>query len=327
MTVTANGGGRDNPLLPALVLTAGLATRLRPLSSVRAKGALPVAGEPLVRRILTWLRANGVTDAVLNLHHLPHTLTAAVGDGSDLGVRVRYSWEHPVLGSAGGPKRAVPLLAAPQFLIVNGDTLTDLELAPVVASHRDSDALVTMAVVPNTEPHKYSGLAVDGDGRVTGVVPRGSTQPSHHFFGVQVVDVEALSRVPDGVPYETVAQLYPALIAERPGSVRAFHATAEYHDIGTPSDYLSTTLRLAEREGLRTSVGERVRIHAGARVERSILWDDVVIEDGTMLKECIVTDGVRVPADTSWHGVTMRVAGGELAPGERRIGELAIASI
>ena len=70
---------------------------------------LPVAGEPLVRRIIRWLAGQGVTDLVLNLHHLPHTLTAVVGDGRDLGVRVRYSWEQPVvLGSAGGPRQALP---------------------------------------------------------------------------------------------------------------------------------------------------------------------------------------------------------------------------
>ena len=92
-------------MIPALVLTAGLATRLRPLSLVRAKAALPVAGEALARRVLRWLAGAGVTDAVLNLHHLPHTLTAIVGDGSDLDLRVRYSWEMPVLGSAGGPRR------------------------------------------------------------------------------------------------------------------------------------------------------------------------------------------------------------------------------
>ena len=64
-----------------------------------------------------------------------------------------------------------------------------------------------------------------------------------------------------------------------------------------------------------------------ARIERSILWDDVIVEDGAMLKECVVTDGVRVPADTSWHGVTIRVASGELTPGERRIEGLAIGSL
>jgi NDP-sugar pyrophosphorylase family protein len=93
-------------MIPALVLTAGLATRLRPLSLVRAKAALPVAGEPLACRILRSLGAAGVTDAVLNLHHLPHTLTSLVGDGTGTGLRVRYSWEVPVLGSAGG--RSLP---------------------------------------------------------------------------------------------------------------------------------------------------------------------------------------------------------------------------
>ena len=67
-------------MIPALILTAGLGTRLRPLSYVRAKGALPLAGEPLARRILRWLHDAGVRDAVLNLHHLPQTLTGAIGD-------------------------------------------------------------------------------------------------------------------------------------------------------------------------------------------------------------------------------------------------------
>ena len=111
----------------ALVLTAGLATRLRPLSFVRAKAALPVAGVPIVIRILRQLEAAGITDAVLNLHHRPDSLTRLVGDGSGVGLRLRYSWEHPVLGSAGGPARAVPLLGGPSggdepFLVVNGDT-------------------------------------------------------------------------------------------------------------------------------------------------------------------------------------------------------------
>src|SRR6266508_141826 len=88
---------RTDLLRHALVLTAGLGTRLRPLTDVRAKPAIPVAGEPMIRRIITWLASRGVTDLVLNLHHLPHTLTAVVGDASDLGVRVRYSWEQPTI--------------------------------------------------------------------------------------------------------------------------------------------------------------------------------------------------------------------------------------
>jgi NDP-sugar pyrophosphorylase family protein len=312
-------------MVPALVLTAGLATRLRPLSLVRAKAALPVAGVPLVHRILRSLAAAGVTDAVLNLHHLPHTLTRIVGDGHGLGVRVRYSWEVPVLGAAGGPRRAVPLLGS-TFLIVNGDTLTDLDIGALVADHRRSGALVTMAVVPNTQRDKYSGLSANRDGALTSFAKRGSPDNAFHFIGVQVVDAEAFASVPPNVPFET-STLYTSLVASRPGSIRLFNASAEFFDIGTPADYLETSLRFSDREGGAYSRSSGARVAPSARVERSVLWDDVVVEAGTMLRECVVTDGVRVPADTSWHGVTIRLADGALAPGERRVDDLAIASL
>jgi NDP-sugar pyrophosphorylase family protein len=312
-------------MVPALVLTAGLATRLRPLSFVRAKAALPVAGVPLVHRILRSLAASGVSDAVLNLHHLPHTLTRVVGDGSGLGVRVRYSWEVPVLGPAGGPRRAIALLGS-TFLIVNGDTLTDLDVGALIADHRRSGALVTMAVVPNTERDKYSGLSADDDGALTGFAKRGAPDNAFHFIGVQVAEAESFASVPPDVPFET-SVLYMSLIASRPGSIRVFKATAEFFDIGTPADYLDTSLRIGEREGQGVVWPSGARVDPSARIERSVLWDDVVVEAGAMLRECVVTDGVRVPADTSWHGVTMRVADGELAPGERRIEDLAIASL
>ena len=95
-------------LPPALVLAAGLGTRLRPLTFCRAKAAVPVAGVPLICRHLTRLAARGVRDVVVNLHHRPNTITGVVGDGAALGCRVRYSWERVLLGSAGGPRRAPP---------------------------------------------------------------------------------------------------------------------------------------------------------------------------------------------------------------------------
>ena len=317
-------------MIPALVLTAGLATRLRPLSLVRAKAVLPVAGTPLVIRILRQLSAAGIADVVLNLHHLPSSITGVVGDGTDLGLRVRYSWENPVLGSAGGPRRAIPLLrtASPStFLLVNGDTLTDAGIPAVIESHRSTGALVTMAVVPNTEPMKYGGALVDDRDVITGFVPRGSSQPSWHVIGVQVAEMEAFRDVPDNVPYESVRTLYPALIASRAGAVRAFRCRAEFFDIGTPADYLSTSLQFAQREGGQRLLGERSVIDAAATVQDSILWDDVMVEAGAMLKECVVTDGVRVPADTSWHGVSLRVCEGPLEPGEREYDGLAIAAL
>jgi NDP-sugar pyrophosphorylase family protein len=314
-------------VIPALVLTAGLATRLRPLSLVRAKAALPVAGEPLVRRILGQLHRSGVTRAVLNLHHKPESVARAVGDGTDVGVRVRYSWESPaVLGSAGGPRHALSLIDSGTFLIVNGDTLTDVDLGAMLEQHRRQQALVTMALVRNTEPHKYGGARLDAHGSVTGFVARGSTDPSYHFVGVQIAEASAFAPLADNEPYESVAALYPALITSSPHSVRGFVSEAAFMDIGTPADYLDTSLSIAAREG-RTTVGARTSIAPGARLERSILWDDVNVGEGAYLHECIVTDGVQVPADTSWRGVTMRRWTGELTPGEKRIGNLAIASI
>jgi mannose-1-phosphate guanylyltransferase len=288
-------------VLPALLLTAGLGTRLRPLSSVRAKPALPVAGTPLVTRILGWLASHGVRDVILNLHHRPETICAVVGDGRALGMRARYSWENPVLGSAGGPRRALPLLDAPRFFIINGDTLTDLDPADVAAEHARSAALVTMAVVPNTAPEHYGGVLVDESGCITGFTGRGSATPSWHFVGVQVAEAAAFGSVREGEPAETVAWLYPSLVRERPGSVRAYRCGASFVDIGTPADYLRTSLRLAEAAGDPSLLsGSGTVVDRSARIVRTALWDNVQVGPGAVLTECVVADGVRVPPGARW---------------------------
>jgi mannose-1-phosphate guanylyltransferase len=319
--------------LPALLLTAGLGTRLRPLSDVRAKPALPVAGEALVRRILRWLAAAGVTDAVLNLHHLPETVCAEVGDGGDLGLRVRYSFENPVLGSAGGPRRALPLLASPRFFIVNGDTLTDLDPASVADSHARSGALVTLAVVPNDAPERYGGVLVAPDGAVTGFTRRGSREPSWHFIGVQVAEAAAFETLPPDRPAESVAALYPALTRAAPGSVRAHRCSASFADIGTPADYLATSLGLAAAavgtpSARETLAGARATIAPSARLDRTILWDDVEVSAGAHLTECIVSDGVRVPERVRWNRLAV-VPAARCRPlaGAEIVGDLVLAPI
>ena len=300
-------------LPPALVLTAGLGTRLRPLTYVRAKAAVPVNGETLVRRIIRWLVSQRVTDLVLNLHHLPATVAASVGDGSDLGARVRYSWENPVLGSAGGPRHALPLLTDPgsriphpgTFFLVNGDTLTDVDLEPMLAHHRASGARVTMALIPNPRPDKYGGVVVAGGSRVTGFTRAGSGGPSFHFIGVQVAEASVFSVLDDGVPAETVNTLYPRLIAEDPHSVSAFVCAASFRDIGTPADYLDTSLQLAQTEGDRLISGRGTQIDARARIVRSAVWDDVRIGPDADITECIVADGVTIPAGAVYRRVAL----------------------
>ncbi len=311
---------------PALVLTAGLGSRLRPLSYVRAKPAMPVAGTPLVRRIFAWLVSHGVRDLVLNLHYKPQTITAVAGDGSDLGLRVRYSFEDPILGSAGGPRHALAMIDSPRFFVINGDTLTDVELGALADSHKASGALVTMALIVQPDAGHYGGVGLDAEGAVTGFIRRG-TPSTYHFIGVQAVNAEAFSHVAADQPADTVGALYPMLLAERPGSIRGFVCDASFHDIGTPHDYLQTSLLLAHQEGRPLPlVGRDCAIDATAIVEDSILWDEVVVGAGATLTRCVLADGVRVPEGARFEdaAIVRRPIGYTPLAGEEIAGSLLV---
>lgn len=295
------------PISHALLLTAGLGTRLQPLTFVRAKPAIPLAGEPLVSRITRWLVSHGITELVLNLHYRPESITRVVGDGRHLGARVRYSWEQPaVLGSAGGPRVAAPIVGADPFLIVNGDTLTDVDLAAVIGQHQATGALVTMALVPNTMPNHYGGVRLDADGRVTGFARRGpDAVGTFHFIGVQVAAAAAFAAVTPGTAANSVGDVYDRLIAERPGCIRGFVSEAGFWDIGSVADYWQTTVRFADRsddDGRGTlGRGGGVRIEASAIVRDSVLWDRVRVGAGARLDGCIVTDDVVVPDGAAYR--------------------------
>ena len=313
----------------ALVLTAGYGTRLHPLSAQRAKPAVPVGGEPLIQRILRWLASQGVRDLVLNLHHRPDTLTTVVGDGADLDVRVRYSWEPTLLGSAGGPRRALDLLDVDPFWIVNGDTLTDVDLPAMADRHAATGAQVTLALVPNPRPEHYGGVLVDGD-RVIGFTAPGDRSPTFHFVGVQLASASLFKPLAPDQPLDSVGGLYRERLARGRRDIGAFVSDAAFHDIGTPADYLATCLALAPRAGLDRMVqtGERARIAPDARLIRSVLWDDVTIEAGVVLTECVVGDRTRVPAGTRLTGKVL-VPDGEVTarPGDERAEGLLIAPL
>jgi mannose-1-phosphate guanylyltransferase len=298
----------------ALVLTAGLGTRLRPLTLVRAKSAIPVAGVPLIRRIVAWLVKSGITQIVLNLHHLPASITAVVGDGSDLGARVRYSWEQPeVLGSAGGPRLAALLMAPGPFFIVNGDTLTDLDLSTLARAHAAAEALVTMALVPNTEPDRYGGVQLDEGGRVTRFVARGdAARGSFHFIGAQIASPEAFADMTPGTVARSVGGVYDRLVTRRPGSIRGFVSGASFWDIGTVADYWRTSSAFAGDDAT-SGCGRDAHVAPDAVVVRSILWDGVHVGRAVKLEECIVTDGVHVPAGASYRRAVLRAEGDRVA--------------
>jgi NDP-sugar pyrophosphorylase family protein len=313
-------------LPPALILAAGLGTRLRPLSFCRAKAAVPVAGIPLICRHLTGLAAQGLRDVVVNLHHRPETIARVVGDGAALGCRVRYSWERSLLGSAGGPRRALPLLGD-HFLIVNGDTLCDIDLTALVDAHRRSGALVTLAVTSNPAPHRYGGVIVDNDGWVTAFARPGDPRRPWHFVGIQVADAAAFAPLTDGVFAASIGGLYDTLLTGQ-GQVAIHQVTGRFHDIGTPTDYFETN-RVMGADGERdVSRGIHTVVHPSAQVERSILWDDVSVGPGCIVTDSVLADGVRLPDDTILdRQAVVRVpsepdTGFALPSGAARIGDL-----
>jgi mannose-1-phosphate guanylyltransferase len=317
----------------ALVLTAGLGTRLRPLTSRRAKPALPVAGRPLVARILDGLRARGVTDAVLNLHAHPDSIAAVVGDGSPFGLRVRYSLEPQILGSAGGPRHALPLIDDDPFLIVNGDTLTDVDLAALCAAHARSGARVTMAVIANPAPGHYGGFDADAEGIVRELVTaaawraRVAAHPEAvapwHFIGVQVVDRDVFAALPDNQPAESVRGIYRDWLATQPGAVRIFVADTAFDDIGTAADYHRTSLAYARGEA-SVLVESGAGIAAGARVVDTIVLAGAVVGTGAVLSDCIVCETTQVPNGYHDDGAIVAPAAWiDAAPGGTRAGPLA----
>lgn len=300
------------PFPSAIVLTAGLGTRLAPVTSAVAKPAVPVGGKALVVRVLEWLAGHGVTNAVLNLHHLPHTVTAVVGDGTPCGLRVRYSWEPVILGSAGGPRLALSLLPGQTdpVLIVNGDTLTDLDLGALIEAHTENaadGALVTLAAIANPRPDHYNGLEIDEAGRVLRVRPKGDAIGTWHFIGVQMAAPGVFAGLPIGQPAETVAGVYRDLIATRPGAVRVFRSTASFLDVGTPADYINAAWSLGTPSTAHPGVviepggndddGPPV-LAADATFERCVVWKGATVGARASLTRCIVLSGAIVPAGT-----------------------------
>lgn len=251
--------------------------------------------------------------AVLNLHYLPETITAQVGDGSDLGLRVRYSFESPVLGSAGGPRKALALLPDEDFFIINGDTLTNVNLDAMAANHRETGALVTIAVVPNQWPQRYGGLVVDALGRFHSVVPRGSSVRSYHVVGVQVAHPSAFAHLPLDEPAESISGVYRALVKTNIGAVRAFLTQADFWDVGTPADYLDASRSIGEREGRPfPHVGAGSLVDPTASLVETVLWDRVEVGAGAVLNRCIVADGVTIPAGVRFQNCVIIQREGEL---------------
>jgi len=295
----------------AMVLAAGLGLRMRPLTLLRAKPALPVLNRPLLHWTLERLARHRVTDVIINLHHLPETVTAAVGDGRDFGLRVTWSRERTILGTGGGPRAVRDFFGDQPFLLVNGDMLFDFDLSRLLTRHRAAGVPATLALLPNPDPRTYGPVVTGPDGRIRSLAgrPRHARGTVSLFTGVHVLDPALLERLPQGAS-DSVRDLYAPLVAEG-ARLLGVRVRGAWYDLGRPSLYLSAQIRRLRggrslvHPSARVEAGARVfasvvgpgaRVAAGAVVEGSVLWEGTEVEAGARVRGSILVTGAAVGA-------------------------------
>ncbi|HXG18486.1 MAG TPA: NDP-sugar synthase [Methylomirabilota bacterium] len=200
----------------AMILAAGFGTRLQPLTNTTPKALVPVAGRPLIEYGLLFLRSQGITEVVINLHHLGEKIRAALGDGSLYGLRIIYSPEDPILESGGGIKKAQPLLAGDTFIVLNCDTILDLDLQEVLAFHQRKRAIATLVLRPDPNAAQYGVLAINSSGQIRRIRDQALAviEPvsPYMFTGLQILEPRVFAFMPELKPFSTTRETYPRLL-------------------------------------------------------------------------------------------------------------------
>jgi mannose-1-phosphate guanylyltransferase len=326
----------------AMILAGGLSTRLYPLTKNVPKALVPVGGVPNVVHVIHYLHAYGFDEIAINLHYLPDAIVSGLGDGSAFGVRLHYSLEPELLGSAGAVKKMQPFFGREVFVVVGCDDLTDLPLDRMLAFHRDRQAIASIGLVRCEEVEQYGVVVIDERGKVVGVQekpPKGTERSKLANTGIYAFSPAILDWIPADRFYDFGKQVFPAL----EGAGEAFFGFdargAYWADIGTPSEYRRASYDLVSGaftipgvrgsgidptaelgEAVRTEgplwVGARTRIGDGVTiVGPSVVGNDVVVEPNARLERSIVWDGATIGADASLRdtvvGKNYRVASGE----------------
>jgi NDP-sugar pyrophosphorylase family protein len=222
-----------------MILAAGLGTRLQPLTSATPKPLLPVAGRPLIVWTLLLLRRAGILEAMINLHHLGHLIEQELGDGSQLGLRLAYSHEPVILGTGGGIKQAESFFRGEPFLVINGDTLFELDLAGLLAFHHTHGGLATMVLREDREAERWGLVELDGSRRILRITGRGCQDGraagTRMFAGIHVMHPRLLRTLPAG----HASSIIDAYVAElqRGESIFGFDLTGYWSDVGTVERY------------------------------------------------------------------------------------------
>ena len=216
----------------AVILAGGRGTRLRPYTTIFPKPLMPVGDMPILEIVIRQLKHAGITDIVMAVGHLAELLEAYFGDGSRLGVRITYSREETPLGTA-GPLALIPGLDE-TFLVMNGDVLTTIDYTALIAEHRRSGALATIATHRRDVRIDLGVIETDASGRLTDYIEK----PTYHYrvsMGIYIFEPAVLGYVTPGQRLDFPELILRLLAADQP--VQSFPFDGYWLDIGRPDDY------------------------------------------------------------------------------------------
>ena len=282
----------------AIVLSAGYGTRLWPLTEDRTKPAIPILGKPLVGYVAEYLAGYGIDEIVVNLHHRPESVRRALGDGSRFGVKLYYVEEPEILGTSGALDNTREFFERDTFVVVNGKIITDIDLNAALETHRKTNAIATLVLLPNTRRERFSVVETE-DGRIKGfggMPAQDGTGPAPLMFtGIHILEPRIFDYIPRGVFSDSVINVYPPAIAS--GETLAAHvASGKWRELSTLRRYLDISVELLKEEGKALVAGAQTVISTSATVTESILWDDVEVAAGARVTRAILADDVKIHA-------------------------------
>ncbi len=227
----------------AMLLAAGLGTRLRPLTLEIPKPLLPLNGTTLIDHQLRYLAKNNITNVAINLHHLGEKIRDHVGDGARFGLEIYYSEEPQILGTGGGIKKAARFFGRSPFVVLNADTLIAADISALVKTHFSSGAQATMAVKGLFDGSGFTPIDVDERGFI-----KGFGSGSYFYTGLQILSPDMFDALP---PADTPACLIQdgyVKLMERGGRIKAFEYDGYFNDLGTPERYEAAKTAISEGE-------------------------------------------------------------------------------
>jgi mannose-1-phosphate guanylyltransferase len=300
-----------------MVMAAGKGTRLRPVTDLLPKPMAPVANRPVLHHILRLLQRHGFDQVVANLHHMPDVITGYFGDGSAVGVELRYAFEPELLGTAGGVKNNEDFLGADTFLVMSGDALTDIDLTGLVAAHRRNGSIATIAVKEVADPSLYGVVVTDDDDRVVGFQEKPSREEARSHLcncGIYVFEPEIFALIPPREFDDFGSRVFPDLLRQHiPFHVHTFGGY--WSDVGNLREFFRGNADALTGRVAVELPGEQVRpglwVDEGARIASSARIDPpVVVGRECRLEDLAFIEGPAVIGDRTFVGAEAHLARG-----------------